>query len=127
MKNVIKKFIKETLGCSCPDEVFEHIELERSLHLTDDILLDAKINVGNRLLVYVLEVNDRDFPENKLYTITSSGKEERDRRGFNRFRLVFAGKKDEEFEQMSLAIFNGLKDMDDRVHLHIVDDVPWGK
>lgn len=34
---------------------------------------------------------------------------------------------DEGFEQTAHVLFDGLKDKDDRVHLHIVEDVPWEK
>jgi hypothetical protein len=127
MKNTIKKFVKQTLGCKCPDDVFEHIELERNVHLINDILLYAKINIGNRLLIYILEVSICGFLKDNMSAIVSYGKEERDRKGFNRFRLVLASEKDEGFEQSVRALFNGIKNRDDRIHLHIVDDLPWRK
>ncbi len=123
MKNTIKKFIKETLGCNCPDEVFEHIELERNINLNNDILINAKINIGNRLLVYVMEVNKKSFLQNNLHAAVSFGKEERDKRGFNKFRLVLSGERIEEFEQAAYTIFNGLAVKDEKMHLHLVRDV----
>ena len=122
MKNTIKKFVKETLGCSCPDEVFEHIELERDINLDNGILLNAKINIGNRLLVYVMEVNQKGFLQENLHIVVSIGKEERDKRGFNRFRLVLSGEKIDEFEQAAYSIFNGLAMKDEKMHLHLVRD-----
>jgi hypothetical protein len=123
LKNTIKKFVKETLGCSCPDEVFEHIELERDINLDNDILINAKINIGSRLLVYIMEVNEDGFLKNNLQAAVSFGKEERDRRGFNRFRLVLTGEKIDEFEQAAYTIFNDLAVKDEKMHMHVVGEV----
>ena len=120
MENTIKKFVKETLGCNCPDEVFEHIELERDINLDNGILINAKINIGNRLLVYVMEVNEEGFLQDNLHIAVSFGKEERDKRGFNRFRLVLSGERIEEFKQTAYTIFNDLAVKDEKMHLHVV-------
>ena len=49
----IKQFVRETLGCTCPDEVLQHIECQADVNASDDVLLDYEINVGNKLLIFV--------------------------------------------------------------------------
>jgi hypothetical protein len=54
----IKTFVRQTLGCACPEEVFKRIDCQSDIKLNDNILLSSKINVGNKLLIYVVEIND---------------------------------------------------------------------
>ena len=116
----IKEFVQKTLGCMCPDEVFEHIEVEENFQLNPEVELRAKVNVGNRLLFYIIETKDPDFISRHLETIVQRGKAERDERSFNRFRLVIETGSLEEIQTTAEEIFNNIEDMDDRVHLHII-------
>lgn len=123
MNHIIKKFIKETLGCKCPDDVFEHIELERNVQLYGDVSLYAKINIGNRLLVYVLEADSCSFVQENVPVVLFYGREERDRKGFNRFRLVLAGEKINQCEQTAFRTFQHAGQRDERTHLHLIKDI----
>ena len=117
----IKEFVQKTLGCMCPDEVFEHIEIDENFQLISDVVLRAKVNVGNRLLFYIVEAKDPDFISQHLEKIVHKGKAERDERSFNRFRLVIETESIEEIKIKAEEIFESIADMDDRVHLHIID------
>lgn len=117
----IKVFVKETLGCECPENVFEYIDSQLNVALNNDILLNSKINVGNRLLIYVIEINDTNSIKGNLSTLISIGKRERDRGGFNRFRLAVITDKTNEIQQIAHMIFKNLEDKDEKVHLHIID------
>jgi hypothetical protein len=117
----IQVFVKETLGCECPEKVFEYIDSQLNVILSNDILLKSKINIGNRLLIYVIEINDINSIKGNLPTLVSMGKRERDRRGFNRFRLAVITDKTNEIRQIAHMIFKNLKDKDEKVHLHIID------
>ena len=44
----IKQFVRETLGCTCPEEVLQHIECQANVKVSDDVLLDYEINVGSK-------------------------------------------------------------------------------
>jgi len=44
----IKSFAKQTLGCQCPEEVFDFIDCQRDIELSNQILLTNKINIGNQ-------------------------------------------------------------------------------
>ena len=104
----IKKFAKETLGCGCPEEVFEHIDCQCDIHV-EDILLRARINIGNRLLIYVVEVNNIETIKNILAHTIDIGKKERDDLGFNRFRLVLAAEKIDDIKPAAEKLFKDIE------------------
>ncbi len=116
----VKAFVRQTLGCMCPDEVFEYIDCQHNVKLNGDLLLNSKINVGNRLLIYVIEVNDADFIKNNLSKLISLGKNERDSKRFNRLRLVIVTDKMSEIKLVVQRIFEESEHKDERVHLHVV-------
>ena len=120
----IKRFVKKTLGCGCPEEVFQHIDCQYDLQV-EDVPLKARINVGNRLLIYVVEVSNTEIIAGLLAHIIGAGKKERDQRGFNRFRLVLAAEKIDEIKPAAERLFNDIE-KDDKVHLHIISkaDIP---
>ncbi len=116
----IKLFVIQTLGCACPEEVFQYILCQNNIKLNDDILLHNKINIGNRLLIYVVKMNNPDFVKSYLPVLVSTGKKERDNSGFNRFRLVVATDRVEQTKQVADSVFKNLKEKDEKIHLHIV-------
>jgi hypothetical protein len=112
----IVAFVKNTLGCNCPDEVFSLIECQTGI-LCSGIVLDMKINVGNRLLIYIGKVNDPDTLRRMLPVLVTAGKKERDGAGFNRFRLVLAADDINAIEKEAKKIFNTLNE-DEKIYLH---------
>jgi hypothetical protein len=121
----IKSFARQTLGCACPEEVFKRIDCQSNIKLNDNILLSSKINVGNKLLIYVVEINDQDSMKHTLSFLLNIGKKERDSSGFNRFRLVLATDKLDEIKEVADVTFKTI-DKDDRIHLHVISkkDIP---
>ncbi|MEW6214938.1 MAG: hypothetical protein AB1478_07035, partial [Nitrospirota bacterium] len=95
----VKTFVKQTLGCACPEEVFTYIDCQSNIKLNDEIVLSNKVNIGNRLLIYVIEVNNPNLINYILPSIVNIGKKERDGLGFNRFRLVIITDKLNEIKQ----------------------------
>lgn len=116
----IKQFVTQTLGCACPEEVFQYIHCQHNIKLNDDILLHNKINIGNRLLIYVVEINNPSFIKINLPLLIEKGKKERDSSGFNRFRLVVVTDRVEQIKQVADSVFKNLKDKDEKIHLHII-------
>jgi hypothetical protein len=112
----IKAFVKQSLGCNCPDEVFSHIECRSDIPCSG-IVLDMRINVGNRLLVYIVTVNDPDSLRRLLQVLVTAGKKERDGAGFNRFRLVLAADDISKIKKEAEKIFNSLNE-DEKIYLH---------
>jgi hypothetical protein len=118
-KESIKTFVQKTLGCGCPEEVFEYINCKSNIKL-NDIVLSSKINIGNRLLIYVVNINDQNSIKNILPFLVSTGKGERDNLKFNRFRLVLVTDKLNEIKGTAETIFRTISE-DEKVHLHVVD------
>jgi len=118
-KENIKTFVQKTLGCGCPEEVFEYIDCQFNIKL-NDIVLSHKINIGNRLLIYVIEVNNQSSVKNILQFLVNTGKNERDNLKFNRFRLVLVTDKLNEIKENAGMIFDSIP-KDEKVHLHVVD------
>jgi hypothetical protein len=112
----VKDLVRNTLGCDCAEDVFSHIENERDVKAGGAILKN-KINVGNRLLVYVAEA-DEDVLEG-MPALVSAGKKERDARGFNRFRLVLISD-DKKIMKRSRDVFKAMGISDEKIHLHVI-------
>jgi len=115
----IKTFVKQTLGCGCPEEVFNHIGYQTNIKLDDNILISNKINIGNRLLIYIVEISNPDSVKHVLSSLLDIGKKERDSSGFNRFRLVLATDKLDEIKEVADIVFKTI-DKDERIHLHVI-------
>jgi len=114
----IKVFVQKTLGCGCPEEVFKYIDC-RSNILLNNILLSNRINIGNKLLIFVVEASNFDSLEETLISLVDAGIKERDSGKFNRVRLVIAVDNPSVFTRHVYDIFDTLA-KDERVHLHIV-------
>jgi hypothetical protein len=122
----IKGFVQDTLGCGCPESVFEYIDIRSSINIDDTIHLKNKLNIGNRLLIYVVEVNEPVFIENNLGKIVRTGKSERDENNFNRFRLVVVTE-DLSVRESAEQMFSSLDFLDDKIHLHTIDHEGYKK
>lgn len=124
-RNGVKRFVKETLGCNCPEEVFQGINCKNNVLLNDNILLDYEINVGNRLLVFVARIDEPDLIKPFLSKLVWAGVNKRDRQGFNRFRLVLLTPRANHLAKEASRAFQSLG-TDEKVHLHLVneDDFP---
>jgi hypothetical protein len=117
----MQHFIRETLGCGCPEEVLQWIECSHSQPVPEHSLLLTRIDVGGRLLVYVVEGDEA--PESAveaLPALVAAGLAERDRAGFNRLRLVVASDDPETIGPLAERAFADSAPQDDRIHLHVV-------
>jgi hypothetical protein len=108
------RFVRDTLGCGCPDEVVSRTVVEVA---TDGV---RGLDVGGRLLVRVLPAADRDrlitdFPESVERWLS-----ERDRRGFRRLRLVAVDDEPAAVAEVLEAMLAAIVADDDRVAVHVV-------
>jgi hypothetical protein len=117
----IEFFARVTLGCSCPDEVFEQIAVSPVSPLPG-LPIDGSLEIGGRLLIYVSI--DKDIPvlTGSLEQIIREGRNARDSRGFNRLRFVVVTANADETEAVLAPLFSSLPFVDDKVHLHIITD-----
>jgi hypothetical protein len=116
----IKTFVQQILGCKCPDAILDNVEIERDILTDSGVYLHSRINVSNRLLIYVIEQKRSAFTPNDLQGIVHEGIHDRYKYGFSRFRLVLATDGSEELHKSIVSKFDTLPDRDDKVHLHII-------
>ena len=123
-KEKIRAFAQDTLGCGCPEGVFQHIECNTNVNREGhDILYD--INIGNRLLIYVVSLDRPDSMKEMLPALIAAGKRARDGSGFNRFRLVVATDDDKTVKKVAEEMFRNMQ-TDEKIHLHVLpkDRIP---
>jgi hypothetical protein len=114
----IKTFVRQTLGCGCSEEVFEYIDCQSDIAL-NDVILCNRINIGNRLLIYIIEVENTDSIRHSLPFLINMGKKERDNSKFNRFRLVITSNNIDETKKVADDVFKTIE-KDEKIHLHII-------
>ncbi|KPK22713.1 MAG: hypothetical protein AMJ61_16925 [Desulfobacterales bacterium SG8_35_2] len=115
----IKKFVRQVLGCTCPDKVFEQIE---DKHVAPAVSPHTRvITIGGRLLIYIWEANEPGQFKEKLPAMLAAGRKERNERGLNRFRAVLATDETNQNIAAEAALyFSQFAGRDDRMHLHVV-------
>lgn len=116
----VKAFVQKTLGCGCDESVFKHIENERNVE-AGGIKLRNRINVGGRLLVYVVDAEGPSFVRSHLADLLEAGRKERDDHNFNRFRLVLVTDRDSGVELEVNRVLKLSKAVDEKVHVHILE------
>lgn len=115
-KKAITRFVKDSLGCRCPDEVFNRIDITNHAQAKGIPLL-ARMVVGNRLLIYVAESHG----EAVIRSLVQTGLQERDNAGLNRFRLVIASRDPLAEANPLYRAFEAARDGDGKTHLHVID------
>ena len=121
----ITEFVRNTLGCNCPEEVFKYIDC-RSIENIDEYIAPAyEINIGNRLLIFAAVIDEVDSLRPVLSKLVRAGIKKRDESKFNRFRLVLLTAPEIDIAEQASEIFSSLA-ADDKVHLHVInkDDFP---
>jgi hypothetical protein len=116
--DAIKQWVTEKLGCRCPEEVFRHIDIQHEPVLAEDLKLTKRINIGNRLLIYLLKVDDAQEFKEKLKILLDTGIKDRDVNKFNRIRIVIIADRKNDYEKYAVE-FSKLN-KDDKAHLHIL-------
>ncbi|HTP06229.1 MAG TPA: hypothetical protein VMM54_13870 [Nitrospirota bacterium] len=117
-QNIIR-FVQNTLGCQCADEVFDSIELERG-NTPSGGTEYVKMVIGNRLLIYIVNPISENLINKIMPMLTKMGRLERDNKGYNRFRLVLAKQSDDMISRTVIKEFKKNVGHDERAHIHIV-------
>jgi predicted lipid carrier protein YhbT len=115
----ITEFVRGVLGCGCPDEVFEKIEVHKSCDLELPFSM-TRINIGNTLLIYIARPNSDEELQDAIKAIVLTGKQDRDTHRFNRFRLVIAGDEKGIASDIVTGKFTSEIGEDEKMHLHFV-------
>jgi hypothetical protein len=113
----IRQFVRESLGCGCPDEVFDNVRVTARSDILE--LAPAVYEIGGRLVIAVFDAQDWHAIGSNLRSIVETGRHYRDRHGYNRFRLVVVTDDDEARKQLA-SLFDALPNTDARTHLHLI-------
>jgi len=116
----LKAFVKNTLGCGCPEKVFEKIDFSKLPTVVDEE--DAtRIVVGDTLLIYVIcPIPTANFVDS-VESIGLAGKADRNANNYNRFRLVVSGIEDDVQQEKVSKSFSKSFNTDEKMHIHFVD------
>lgn len=118
-KASIDHFVRHTLGCRCPDDVFDSVVAERT-YIPESATPCARLVIGNRLLIYVLQVPDGLSAASAVPEMARQGRAERDACSYNRFRLVLACNDPTSSLDSFTDAFAQAVGEDDRAHLHVL-------
>jgi hypothetical protein len=118
--DIIKSFVINKLGCNCPAEVFNIIKWQKDVRINDSITLNYKINIGNRLLIYIIDIGDAVFLNENLLNLINLGIGERNDNNFNRLRLVITSDNIGEIGSIAQNVFNNLNIDAEKIHLHVM-------
>jgi len=121
----IEHFVRTTLGCKCPDEVFQSIAIERA-PTPDTALPHTRLVIGERLLIHVFEAPSVKATAAAVSKLATQGRTERDAKHFNRYRLVLASAHPTEVLDDAKTSFASVVGDDQRAHLHVlaIDQLP---
>jgi len=117
----IKKFAQDILGCGCSEDVFKSIDRQENIKIENNLNLDKKILIGNRLLIYILNCDDPEFITHNLGSYINAGIRERNSNGYNRLRFVISASSVNLLKPAAEKSFQELSLPDDKIHLHILD------
>lgn len=112
--NHARRFVRERLGCGCPDELLDRIEVDAMPRAAL-----TELRVGGRLLVHIRPCPAPEDLPPLLAAWIGAGVALRDRLGFNRFRLVLLAPAPDDRRRSVDACFAAL-DADQRTHLHLL-------
>jgi hypothetical protein len=117
-QQAIAQFVRLTLGCQCPEEVFRSVTLDAGMS-SDGSTPFRRLAIGARLLIYVFQPPPEKRLEPLVEELATRGRSERDRAGYNRFRLVVASD-DAQSAAAAVERFQQLVGADTRAHVHVV-------
>jgi hypothetical protein len=115
----ITHFVRGTLGCGCPDEVFDSIAVEPAVPVADGLPV-LQLLVGRRLLIQLVALPRDAMAADWIERLATAGRVARDRHGYNRFRLVVVTSPGQAVPAGLDERFARLAGTDERIHLHCI-------
>jgi hypothetical protein len=110
------------LGCTCPDEVFRDVRIDRSSLPVGRTQVTARLFIGGRLLIFLVRCSDTEVLARDLAPLVEAGRAARDTHGLNRFRLVLATPEPAVAQAVLAEPFSRAAGADPRLHLHVLDE-----
>ena len=115
----VTRFVREVIGCNCPDEAFRHIAIQRGSSAVKACSADCELRIGGRLLIVVTSEPVAGLAAH-LAEVIAEGKRARDEGKFNRFRLVVQAGKRAEGTAERFRAFESVSHKDERTHVHVL-------
>lgn len=115
----ITELVRGTLGCTCPDRVFEKIEVG-DIAAGDFPGRITRVVVGDTLVVYIVRPDDSRQLAGYIDSLAVLGRKDRDTQGYNRYRLVVADDGAGGGHEAAVARFTEVAGSDDKMHIHFV-------
>ena len=98
--------------------MFNKIDYQKEV----DCFPGRKVNIGDRLLIYIITMDGKSNIQEVVNSALEQGVEERDRKGFNRFRLVLVASRRDELRSSAEHAFDSSGYTDEKTHLHVVNE-----
>ena len=117
----LASFVRATLGCGCPEEVFRDLRIRLHPRGFLGLPVEGVLEVGGRLLVVVCTPEAWRDVAQVLPTLLAAGQRIRDGAGFNRLRIVVPTARTEAVASSLGPRFSRLADADGRSFLHVVE------
>ena len=114
----IEPFVRELLGCQCPQEVFASID---SSEVTLCGIGFQRILIGDRLMVCLLACPLGEEQRPGFPALVEALRDARDREGWNRVRVVLMESDASLCDSELTALFERIACGDQRLHLHRID------
>src|ERR1035438_3327672 len=111
---VVKRFVREVVGCICSDEVFKRVEVKGGSSAIRRCSADYEIDVGGRLLMVLSSEPIEGFSLARLEKVMAEGRSARDAGKSNRFRFILQAENAPEAEKKLLRLFEGLTSKDEK-------------
>jgi hypothetical protein len=118
-RTTIERFVRDTLGCHCPDEVFQHVQVGPLPQSTGGAA-GHRLVVGDRLLIHIVAAPDGTGEPGWIERAALAGRDERDRLAYSRYRLVVASTVETVARTSLEQRFTRALGDDDHAHLHVL-------
>jgi hypothetical protein len=115
----LKVFVKNTLGCGCPEKVFAKIDVSK-LKTVEHEKEITRIVVGDTLVIYIIRPESSGAFVDSVESIGLAGKADRDINNYNRFRLVVSSFEDDVQQENVSERFSKSFSTDEKMHIHFV-------
>lgn len=116
----LRHFVRHVLGCGCPDEVLQRIGRTEA-SLPQALPGCERIDVGGRLLIYLLRAAEHAPQPAQIRGLLNAGRQDRDRLGFNRFRLAIGTSAAEELRPTAEQALAEAAAGDEKLHVHVLE------
>lgn len=121
IKEGVKRLLREDLGCTCPDKVFEKIEHETCKIKGKDLPTFLRYVIGKRLLLYISVDKDHKELPVSIKPLFEAGLEDRKACKLNKFRLVIASSTPQELREMTEQQVDLSNILNDKTFIHFVN------